>query len=172
MAGGIFTNRPFEPNIKCIVFGVVLILFYLFIAPEPNYYIIPLIFVVAYIALAWYDFYFNCEQRLYSGTGVLGVSTLDSIFKPQRRTDASSDDAANVAEKEAHLLKGRGEQERAYLQKVYLFHTLVVAPLLLYVGIRGSETPPGVFGALLGLGSLAGLYHGYRLLVEPRDTSC
>jgi hypothetical protein len=171
MAGGLFTGREFEPNIKCIVIGVVLILLYLWIAPQPNYYIIPIIFVVAYVAVAWYDYYYSCKQRLYSGTGVLGVSTLDAIFKPQRR-DQAADDPSNVPEKEAHLLEGRGAQEAAYLQKVYAFHALAVVPLLLYVGIKGKDTPEGVYGAVIGLASIAGIYHGYRLLVEPRDTGC
>lgn len=171
MAGGIFTSRPFEPNIKCIVFGTILILLYLWISPDPNYYLLPLIFVAAYVAMAWYDYFYNCEQRLYSGTGVVGVSTLDSVFKPQQR-GLASDDPRNVAEKDAFLVEGRGEQEKAYLQKVYLFHCIVVVPLLAYIGFKGQETPKGVFGALLGLASIAGLYHGYRLLIEPRDTTC
>ena len=171
MAGGIFTGRPFEPNIKCIVFGTILILLYLWISSEPNYYLLPLIFVGAYVAMAWYDYFYDCEQRLYSGTGVIGVSTLDAVFKPQQR-NLAADDPKNVPEKEAFLLQGRGEQEKAYLKKVYLFHCIVVVPLLAYIGIRGQNTPPGVFGGLLGLASIAGLYHGYRLFVEPRDTSC
>ncbi len=168
MAGGIFTGRPFEPNIKCIVFGTILMLLYLWISSNPNYYLLPLIFVGAYIAMAWYDYFYNCESHLYSGTGVLGVSTLDSVFKPQRRDSTVGD----VPEKEEFVLRGRGEQEKAYLQKVYLFHCIVVVPLLAYVGIKGPETPVGVYGAVLGLASIAGLYHGYRLLIEPRETLC
>lgn len=172
MAGGIFTGRSFEPNLKCIVFGAILILLYLWIAPEPNYYVLPIIFVVAYVAMAWYDYIYNCEQRLYSGTGDLSLlSTLDSIFKPQQR-DLSPDDRRNVPEKEAAVLRGAGEQEAAYRRKVYLFHCIAVVPLLTYIGLRGKNTPDGVYGALLGLASIAGLYHGYRLLIQPREIVC
>jgi hypothetical protein len=43
-----------------------------------------------------------------------------------------------------------------------LFHVLFVAPLLIFVGIRGSEAPTWMYGllAILVVGML--VYHGYR----------
>ena len=36
-------------------------------------------------------------------------------------------------------------------QKINLFHVMVVGPLLTYIGFKGKETPPLIFGTLLGL---------------------
>lgn len=172
MAGGIFTDRPFEPNIKCIIFAAIMILLYWIAVPAThfNYYVIPLIFIVSYVAMAWYDYMYNCDVKLYSGKSGLAAA-LDAPFKPQRRNETGAMAAKLDPEREKHVLRGPGAQEETYLSKVYLFHSIAVVPLLLYVGFKGQETPPGMFGAVLGLGALAGMYHGFRLFV-PRDTSC
>lgn len=171
MAGGIFTSRAFELNIKCVVFAAIMILLYVWLVPNPNYFLIPIIYIVSYVALAWYDYFYNCEQRLYSGTGISPFAISDSVFKPQRR-DLQKDDPTIVPEKEAHLLLGPGSQEDAYLQKVYLFHMVVVVPLLGYIAYMRRDTPEGVFGALFGLTAIAAIYHGYRLFVQHRETNC
>lgn len=172
MAGGIFTDRPFEPNIKCIVFAAIMILFYWIVVPAThrNYYIIPLIFIFAYVGMAWYDYMYNCDVKLYSGTSGLAAA-IDAPFKPQRRNEPGEMAAKLDPEREKNVLRGAGAQEKAYLSKVYLFHSIAVAPLLIYVGLKGKESNEGLFGAVLGLGALAGMYHGFRLFV-PRDTSC
>ena len=59
-------------------------------------------------------------------------------------------------------------QEKAYLKKVYFFHALVIAPLLIYIGFTGQKTNPSLFGALGGLGVVAMIYHGMRLKF-PRE---
>ena len=85
MAGGIFVDRPFSFNIKCVIFGLTLVAFYwLATQGKFNPWIVPLIFIVAYIAMAWYDEIYNCEDRLRSGTNS-PVAMVDSIFKPQLR---------------------------------------------------------------------------------------
>ena len=69
MSGGIFTNKPFEFNLKCIIFGTVLVVLYWFASKsdDTNYWLFPLIFIIAYIAMAWYDYLYNCESKLRSG---------------------------------------------------------------------------------------------------------
>ena len=44
------------------------------------------IFVLSYVAMAWYDYKYNCDTKMYSGKN-LGANTIDAIFKPQRRNE-------------------------------------------------------------------------------------
>ena len=64
MAGGLF-GRPFTINIKCVIFSILCMALFLY---KPNftseilkYLTLFIIFVVAYVAMAWYDFYFDCR---------------------------------------------------------------------------------------------------------------
>ena len=64
MAGGLF-GRPFVLNEKCIVFSLICMALFLFKPTFGNQYLLYftlfIIFVVAYVAMAWYDYYFNCD---------------------------------------------------------------------------------------------------------------
>ena len=152
MAGGIFTDRPFEPNPKCIVFALGIMGIYWFAPAKKNKWLLPPLFVASYVAMAWYDYAYDCEPKMKSGTSPVGAAMADSIFKPQYR-DASAKES---------------RQENLYRRNVYLFHLAFVAPLLLYVGFAPSSAKTKqwlpVVGSL-GIGAL--LYHGYRL-ARPR----
>lgn len=149
MAGGIFTDRPFSPNIKCILFGLSVSLLHVYL-PRDNLLVIALIFVIAYVAMAWYDAMYDCSDKMLSGKW-----SSTGIFKPQYR----------FPHKQSVLVSN---QEKQYLKKVYLFHALWVAPLLIYVGAKGAMANPNAFGATLALGIMAGLYHSFRLYL-PRE---
>lgn len=166
MAGGIFTDRPFEPNIKCIIFSVIMILAYLYISPEPNYALLPLIFIFAYVGMAWYDYLYRCDVKMYSGKYGIAAAG-DSIFKPQRRE--GEPDLSDVTDdpRQATLIP---DQERAYLEKVYAFHLLFVMGPLIYAGYKGPAANKMIYGYLFGLGTMAGLYHAVRLFLAPRET--
>lgn len=118
-----------------------------------------IIFLVAYVAMAIYDYLYHCDKPLLSGM-ILGPNTLDAIFKPQRT------DIQNDANKKNFLFNAIAE----FNKRVYLFHILVVAPLLIYIGWNGL--PPNT--AVLSLGIIALMYHSVRLF-KPRlvitDTS-
>ena len=164
-SGGIFTERPFEPNIKCIIFAIIIILAYLYLHPKPNYAVLPILFISAYVGLAWYDYVYQCNDKMYTGkSGIAGI--MDSIFKPQRRSDEPN--LMLSEERQKHLLPMQ-EQEREYLKKVYLFHSIMVAAPLIYIGYKGKETNNKIFGYVLGLGVLAGAYHITRLFI-PRES--
>ena len=81
MAGGI--NRPFEVNVKCVVFGGALVLGY-WVLPcryDPSKYLTSaLIFTTAYVAMAQYDHMYECEGRLKHMPGLF--NTLTGGFKP------------------------------------------------------------------------------------------
>ena len=45
---------------------------------------------------------------------------------------------------------------------ISLFHLLLVVPFFLYVGLQQAAVPEGVYTALLTLGVIITLYHGYK----------
>ena len=142
MAGGIFIDQPFSFNMKCVVFGLVLALLYWFL-PRRNYIILFFIFILSYIILAWYDHFYECKyDKLYSGYNIIGPAVIDSIFKPQPIRNELKD------------------QEKIYLRNVYIFHTFIIAPFLIYVGYKNKGN---IFKIILILGIIALLYHGFRL---------
>ena len=150
MAGGIFLDQPFVFNIKCAVFGIALMAGYWFL-PRQNVFILPLLFVVGYVAMAFYDNYYDCNVRLHTGTAI-GVGTIDSIFKPIPPADPS------VINQLPKVL-----QDSLLKRNIYLFHILAIAPLLIYVGMFGKFADRRVFSIVMYIGFLALAYHGYRL---------
>jgi hypothetical protein len=46
---------------------------------------------------------------------------------------------------------------------VYLFHIIIVGPLLIYVGIKRDKIPPIMFPILFYLGMFIILYHSYKV---------
>mgnify|MGYP006074893957 CR=1 FL=1 len=161
MAGGVFVDQPFHVNIKCVVFSVALILAY-WTMPKRNPFLVPLIFVVAYVGMAWYDHVYDCKQKMYGGrlSGALSLH-LSAPFKPQRRT-TPSDGSKNLVE----------DPEALYRKKVNLFHLVAVNPLFAYVGYYGANSTPLLYPALLGLGLVGVTYHGARLLVPREAAEC
>lgn len=162
MSGGIFTGRSFVYNPKCILFSFYSSLLF-YAGGGRNPLLITLIFVMAYVLLAWYDWTYDCQDLMYSGTGP-GIN-FSPLFKPQYRKkdrdmtkDLSKDLSKDLVE----------DQEQAYLNKVYFFHAFLVAPLLMYVGYWGPQSNTGVWGFLGGMGGIAFMYHGLRLSY-PRE---
>lgn len=161
MAGGIFVDQPFHPNPKCLLFSAVIMALYWFSPARKNAYLLPVIFILSYVAMAWYDYMYNCDLIMYSGK-YSGMFT--SPFKPQLRREAG--EAGETGEK--RLSKN---QEQEYLHRVYLFHVLAVVPVLLYVGYYGKKVNAKIFPVVMAMGLMALLYHGFRLFY-PRDTYC
>jgi hypothetical protein len=162
MAGGIYIEKPFSLNISCIVFAFTMIALYWLTARfsmgKPNYLMFPLIFIIAYVALAWYNYGYSCTNTLYSGKSGPSAA-FNSIFKPQLRTQEHKE--GTVA-----------NQERAYQKNIYLFHLLLVTPVLGYVGIqgvRGKLKGKDWYVILLVLALSVFTYHGYRFF-KPRTT--
>ena len=63
MAGGIFPGYPFSLNIKCIIFTAILAGGYWF-APHKNLWILSYLIWFPYLALAWYDYVYKCQNKL------------------------------------------------------------------------------------------------------------
>lgn len=47
-----------------------------------------------------------------------------------------------------------------------LFHILLVSPLLLFVGFQRASTPTWLYNALLAIGAVILIYHGYKLSIR------
>jgi len=161
MAGGIFVDQPYHPNPKCLVFSFTIMILYWFSPCEKNSWLLPVLFVISYVAMAWYDYIYNCDLIMFSGKAP-GANTLDAIFKPQRRNDSKTDkkNKPNVSK----------DQEQEYLKRVYLFHVLAVAPILLYAGYYGQKANPKIFPVVFYTGLIALVYHGFRIFYK-RETS-
>ena len=109
---------------------------YWFLPTNKNPFMLIVIFVLSYVAMAWYDYKYNCDIKMYSGKN-LGANTIDAIFKPQRRNEDK--DKKNLSE----------NQEKEYLYRVYLFHVIAIAPLLIYIGYYGKNSNKKLFPILL-----------------------
>ena len=157
MAGGIFVDQPYHPNPKCLLFSAIIMGIYWFSPVNKNALLLPVIFVISYIAMAWYDYMYNCDLIMYSGNAI-GPNTIDAIFKPKHRN--KKNDKKKLAK----------NQEQEYLKRVYLFHILAVSPILLYVGYYGSQSNKKIFPVVLALGGISTVYHGFRSFY-PRSTS-
>ena len=157
MAGGIFVDQPYHPNPKCLLFSAIIMGIYWFSPVNKNALLLPVIFVISYVAMAWYDYMYNCDLIMYSGNAI-GPNTIDAIFKPQHRN--KKNDKKKLAK----------NQEQEYLKRVYLFHIIAVSPILLYVGYYGSQSNKKIFPVVLALGGISTIYHGYRRFY-PRSTS-
>lgn len=158
---GPYTKSPVHNNTKCIIFSCIMIALYWFLPADKNIYLLPLIFIYSYVAMGWYDQVYKCDTRLFIGSNIGMGSILDSIFKPQKIK------VSDISKEEVKKLLPKEEQQKIYLRNVYLFHFLIIFPLLTYIGYQGKNTNPKAYGALLGVGILAGIYHGGRL-INPR----
>ena len=63
MAGGIFPGRPFEWKIKCIIFTALMAGGYWY-APHKNVWLLVFLLWFPYIAMAWYDYTYECATKL------------------------------------------------------------------------------------------------------------
>ena len=147
MAGGMF-GRPFQLNVKCIVFSIIVMALFLY---KPNIKS-PLImsatlfgiFVIAYVAMAWYDYYYDCQTLPLKR----GTHSFTGLFKPpphsDKQTEEKSEDNDN---KRGHMF-------------IYLSHIVFIVPLLLYIGYYRKTINPMTYPILIVLAVFTLLYHG------------
>ncbi|UUT40529.1 hypothetical protein [carnivorous sponge associated iridovirus] len=155
MSGGLFVNRPFSFNLKCIIFGFALLIGYWAAAgPRVNFWLFPLIFIFAYVAMAWYDELYSCSDRLRSGRyGIMSMT--DSIFKPQL-TDEQSERPKVAGGQSPHAAD---DQSYLYKRNMHMFHAFIAMPLFMYVTYGRGGSAALAFGfAFLGFA-----YHLFAL---------
>ena len=153
MAGGLF-GKPFAFNIKCIIFSLIAMALFLFKPTFANNYTLYgalfLVFVIAYVAMAWYDAFFDCRILPLKK----GDKSLTGLFKP----------SAHIPEKQEEWSCEEDKSKKMIL--IYLAHILFIVPLIGYVAVYKSKTNKMVY-PILGVLSLFTLgYHGSGLLIS------
>ena len=123
MAGGLFPNYPFELNIKCIIFSLIIIGLFFYKPPEMNnYYKLLLslfLFIISYVSMAWYDYKFKCELLpLRRGSKSITGYLKPNIYNIKQITKDKDNEDEKLFEK----------------QMINLFHILILSPLLMYIG--------------------------------------
>lgn len=155
MSGGLFTGYPFTLNIKCIIFSLIIMLIYTFRPPilslGPSLLVYFLIFVISYVALAWYDYFYSCQQLpLFKSNSPYAIT---DKFKP----------IPTQPKKQKEHLFSQKEIDKNNIT-IYALHVLIIVPLLLYIGLKAQKTPKETFYVLLVLAVFTAVYHGFRLL--------
>jgi hypothetical protein len=154
MAGGLF-GKPFALNIKCVIFSLIQMGLFLYAPNIQNqymlYFILFLIFVVSYVALAWYDYYYDCRILPFKR----GKLSLTGTFKPPPHMPK-----LQLEHKETDI----GNKRNHHI--IHLSHILIIAPLLLYMFIQRDKVNPTIYPLLGALIALTLGYHGIQLMLH------
>ena len=154
MSGGLF-GQPFTLNIKCIIFSLIIMIIYTIQPPVlsllPSLIVYFLIFVISYVALAWYDYYYGCNQLPLQKSN--NPYAITGLFKPP----------AHEPKKQNEHLFSQKEIDKNNIT-IYALHILIIVPILLYIGIKAQKTPTQAFYILLVLAAFTAAYHGFRFL--------
>ena len=151
MAGGLF-GRPFTFNIKCIIFSLLIMAIFLykptFSSNYTLYGVLWIIFVIAYVAMAWYDYFYDCRiLPLRQGE----YSWMRRIKPPSHIPTKQKD-------------KIYDEDKTIHRKLIYASHILFIVPLLAYLAIYRSKVNHIVY-PLLGVLAVFTLgYHGLYLM--------
>lgn len=155
MSGGIFPNYPFTLNIKCIIFSLIIMIIYTFRPPIlsllPSLIVYFIIFVISYVALAWYDYFYGCNQLpLQKSSGSIQIT---GYFKPPPHEPQKQNE---------HLFSQKEIDKNN--TTIYALHILIIVPILVYIGMRAQKTPTQAYYLLLVLATFTAIYHGIRLI--------
>jgi len=153
MAGGIF-NQPFTLNVKCIVFSLIIMTIFLYCPKIESNLVMGTtlftIFVISYVAMAWYDAFYNCTV-LPLKRGQFGITTL---FKPETHSKKQ---------------KTHKEDETDMRLKnifIYVSHIIFIVPLLVYIGVYQNKVKPMTYPLVIVLAVFTLLYHGLHLVYK------
>jgi len=102
------------------------------------YFTLFIIFVVAYVAMAWYDYYFNCD-----------------IVPPN----------AHVPDKQEKDKDTPLDTKRKYFL-ISVMHLALIAPLLGYIAIYRKQINPITYPILGVLALFTAGYHGGKILIN------
>ena len=154
MSGGIFPGYPFTLNIKCIIFSLIIMALYTYCPPKIEskvkiFLIYFILFVISYVALAWYDYYYACSQLPLqrSKAGITGK------FKPPVYDE----------DKQIKQMMTQKEIDKNH-KTIFWLHFAIIVPFLAYIGIKKGDAHPRAFDLLLVLTIFTAIYHGVRVL--------
>lgn len=96
MAGGIYPGKPFSFNLKCVVFSALVAGGYWYL---PHRSLLVLAFLVwsPYLALAWYDYAYDCRDKLQPTLVPFGRAVWLPFKPPGYRAAFNKMAAAQVA---------------------------------------------------------------------------
>ena len=151
MAGGLF-GKPFALNIKCIIFSLIVMALFLykpsFSSNYTLYATLFIIFVISYVAMAWYDYFFDCRILPLRK----GDYSWQQLIKPPAHMPEKQQDWSCEQDKSAkHIL-------------IYLVHLLFIVPLLGYIAVYRSKINPITYPILGVLALFTLAYHGIFLI--------
>jgi magnesium-transporting ATPase (P-type) len=153
MSGGIFPGYPFTLNIKCIIFAFIIMVLYSFKPPKltlkQNLLVYFILFIVAYVAMAWYDYYFGCSQLPLQRSSV-GIT---HYLKPQMHEEEKQ---------QKHLMTKEEVEKNNYL--IYALHVLLIVPFLAYIGFKREKVHELTYPLLLAMVAFTLVYHGMRMI--------
>ena len=160
MAGGLF-GKPFALNPKCIVFSIIIMAIFLF---KPVFksnvtlgITLFLIFVLSYVAMAWYDAFFDCRiLPLQRGSAGITTKLKPPPHMPEKQEPNTTD-------------KLEGEDARKNKTLIYLMHVILVVPILAYIGIYRKSVNPMTYPILIALAVFTAAYHGAQLVYVSHE---
>ena len=157
MAGGLF-GRPFVLNIKCIVFSLICMMLFLYKPSLKNdftlYTTLFIIFVISYVAMAWYDYYYDCRINPLKRGG----KSFTGMFKPP----------AHMPEKQIEHKETKKDTQRNNML-IYLSHILFITPILVYLAVYKHNTHPNVYPIVGALAGFTLLYHGGKAVYASHN---
>ena len=156
MAGGIF-GRPFQLNVKCIIFSLLIMTIFLYKPNIKSKLIMGTtlfsIFVIAYVAMAWYDYFYNCNVLPLKR----GDKSFTGLFKPPAHSEKQTKKNDSHREnKKGHMI-------------IYLSHIIFIVPLLLYIAYYKKNVNKLTYPILIALGIFTLLYHGGAMLLGSHN---
>jgi hypothetical protein len=86
MAGGVFPDQPLALNAKCVVFSLLIASGYWYL-PQKSLPVLVALLYFPYLALAWYDYVYQCKYKLKPTIFPLG-RWLYLPFKPKEYKDS------------------------------------------------------------------------------------
>ncbi len=155
MAGGLF-GKPFAFNIKCIIFSLIIMTLFLYNPEIKNNYllygILFIIFIISYVAMAWYDYFFDCRILPLRK----GEKSLQKYIKPPAHDDKKQEDWICEEDKNRKMIL------------IYISHIIFIVPILAYIAIYKKRVNPIIY-PLLGVLAIFTLgYHGVSLLLYSK----
>ena len=106
-----------------------------------------ILFVIAYVAMAWYDYKFECTKLALKRGSRGGLTTK---LKPPPHKESQTDPS-----------KDTKEEKDLTMSLINVYHLFILVPVLLYIGLTKSTQAEIILIANLGF---AFLYHIVRLL--------
>ena len=153
MSCGLF-GQHLTFNIKCIIFSLLCMALFLYKPTFSNSYTLYgtlfIIFVIAYVAMAWYDYFYKCRiLPLKQGE----YSWMRKIKPPAHEPEKQKEGKCNEDITARHML-------------IYLAHMIFIAPLIAYVAIYKTKVNPIVYPLLGVLAFFTLGYHGISLMTS------